>query len=129
MYVDAIVVDIYKHGVLGKCVTKISISEFKNNTFPPILNIEPLVQQFKIFKVFVLKKRLRWEKEKTSAIDVAEAQNKRYKNKLETLDTLLSQRTQIETQKKIKNTEKEIEALEKHRTYMFQTLLTDWIVG
>ena len=67
--------------------------------------------------------------DKTSAIDVAEAQNKRYKNKLETLDTLLSQRTQIETQKKIKNTEKEIEALEKHRTYTFQTLLTDWIIN
>ena len=34
MYVDAIVADIYKHGVLGKCVTKISISEFKKKGLP-----------------------------------------------------------------------------------------------
>ena len=44
MYVDAIVADIYKHGVLGKCVTEISIIKLKKKGLPKLPLVDTLCE-------------------------------------------------------------------------------------
>ena len=95
-----------------------------NDTHPPIVDSESIKYQFKVFKTFVLKQRLHYENKHSQLLLTAKNKLSVYKTELSTLD---SKRKKLKLEKNIKESEKEVEILEKKQKYSFDKMLFAWM--
>ena len=104
-----------------------SVTRDGQESFAPIVDGKALIEEYKTFKTFLFKKRVKWESLQQSSLASVEQQRHEIQNEIDLLGSLMNATKKLKKNQKLGSLDREIATLKKRLAYTFEEVLKNWM--